>query len=327
MREIKKHIEQKIFSKVYLLTGDEDYLIMQARTLLKRALVNEGDDMNFKVYEDSKVDMNELYSLASTFPFFAEKRVILLDRTGILKSGKEELVQVFEDAPDTTCIIICEPEADKRTKAYKWIKKNGYIGEFLKKNQTDQVLVRFIATLLGKEKIQIRESDAYELLSMTGNDMYQIKSEVDKIISYMGEEKIVTRQMIKDIVFNEVQDKIFDLVTAIAEGNKEAALSYYEDLVILREPPMHILYLIVRQYRLLTIIKDMKNERRSDADIAKAAGIPPFAVRRYQGQLTHYNLSELENCLRICIEKEQDIKEGKMGDQLALESLIMELLG
>lgn len=326
MKEIKKQIKENNYSKVYLLTGDEEYLITQAKNMLKNALLPQEDTMNYHLYEETKIDLAELSENACTFPFFREKRVIILDRTGILKSGKDELVKIFDQMPDTTCMIICEPEVDKRSRGYKWIKKNGYIGEFFRKDQAEKVLLRFIASLLAREKIQIRENDALLLLQMTGNDMYQLKNEVDKLISYMGEEKIVTREMINAVISDEAENKIFDLVASIAEGQKNKAMGYYNDLLVLREPFMHILYLITRQYRVLSVVCDMKKQRKPDTQIAQVAGIPRFTIRKYESQLRHYDQKKLERCLKKCVNAEQKIKEGKIGDQMALETLIMELL-
>ena len=159
MKEIRRQIKEQDFQRVYLLTGDENYLILQAKELLVHAMVAEGDEMNYAVFEDSKIDLQQLRELAMTYPLFATKRVLVLDRTGIFKSGKDAFVEILQALPETTCVIICEPEVDKRSKAYKWIKKNGYVGEFLKKDQTEKVLMRWVAALLGKEKKKIRESD------------------------------------------------------------------------------------------------------------------------------------------------------------------------
>lgn len=326
MKEIKKHIKERQFAKVYLLVGDEEYLIAQCRSLLEKALTNGPDDMNYKRYSEGKMDLSEVYQLASTYPFFSEKRLIMMDRMGILKTGKDELLKILDEMPDTTCIVICESEADKRSKVYKWIKKNGYVAEFWKKDQTEKTLLRFIAVLLSRAGIQIRESDASLLLSMVGTDMYQIKNEVEKLISFMGEETVVTSWHIQQIVYGEVQNKIFDLVSAIAEGKKKQALSYYNDLMVLREAPSHILALIIRQYRILTVMKDMKNQRRPDAEIASNIGIPPFVVRKYDHQLRSYRSDTLQECYHNCIKAEQDFKSGLMTDQLSLETLIIRLI-
>lgn len=326
MKEIKRQIKEKSFYKVYLLTGDEPYLVLQAKHMLKKAMVKEGDTMNYAAFTDGKADINTLQQLAFTYPFFSEKRVLLLDGTGILKTGKDEFVNIMEKMPETTCIVICEPEVDKRSKVFKWIKKNGYVAEFLKKNQTEKVLLRWIATLLGKEKKQIRENNALYFLQKTGDDMFQIKNETDKLIAYVGEREEITKADIDAIVSGEVQDKIFELVDAIANGNKTAALQYYNDLILLKEPPMHILFLIVRQYRILHIIANMRGLRKTDDAIAKTAGIPRFVIRKNEKQLRRYGEKTLEKCMEECIQIEEEIKTGRIGDQIGVETLICKLL-
>ena len=289
-------------------------------------MVKEGDAMNYAAFTDGKVDINTLQQLAFTYPFFSEKRVLLLDGTGILKTGKDEVVNIMEKMPETTCIVICEPEVDKRSKVFKWIKKNGYVAEFLKKNQTEKVLLRWIATLLGKEKKQIRENNALYFLQKTGDDMFQIKNETDKLIAYVGEREEITKADIDAIASGEVQDKIFELVDAIANGNKTAALQYYNDLILLKEPPMHILFLIVRQYRILHIIANMRGLRKTDDAIAKTAGIPRFVIRKNEKQLRRYGEKTLEKCMEECIQIEEEIKTGRIGDQIGVETLICKLL-
>ena len=234
-------------------------------------------------------------------------------------------MDILNELPDTTCMILVEPEADKRTKIYKWIKKNGYVGEFLKKDQTEKVLMRWVAALLAKEKKKIRESDVRLFLERVGDDMFQIKNETDKLISYVGERPEIIREDIEAITSGEVQNKIFDLVAAIAEGDKRRALAYYDDLILLKEPPMRILFLILRQYRILLLISNMRNLHKPDKDIAQAAGIPVFAIRKNASQLRGYTLVMLEHCIASCIQVEEEIKTGRIGDQIGVETLIVGL--
>ena len=325
MKEITKNIKEKQFHKVYLLTGDEDYLLFQSRQMLKNALVLEGDEMNFHSFEESKIDLAEVAALASTFPFFSEKRVLLFNQTKILKTGKDEFLKVLEEMPETTCIIICESEVDKRSKVYKWIKKNGYVAELMKKDQKERTLLNFLARILAKEKKQIREEDARYFLERVGEEMYQIRNEAEKLISYLGQETIVTREAIDAVVSVQIQDKIFDMVTALAQKNQSLALGYYNDLLLLKEPVMHILYLIVRQYRILVILKETNSLRKSEAEMAKAAGIPPFTLRKYGTQMRLYSQEQLESCLSRVLKLEEEIKTGILPDQIGLEMLLIEL--
>ena len=50
MKEIRRQIKEKQYHKVYLLTGDEEYLVGQAKNMLKNALVKDGDEMNCTLF-------------------------------------------------------------------------------------------------------------------------------------------------------------------------------------------------------------------------------------------------------------------------------------
>ncbi len=325
MKELRQHIKDNRFNKVYLLTGDEDYLLNQARNLLLHALVREGDQMNCLVIENSKIDFRELEDFSMTYPFFADKRVIILDRTGVIRSGKDQFAALLKRLPDTTCMIICEGEVDRRSAAYRWIKKNECVKEFLKKSQTEKMLLRWIAALLGKENKRIREKDAAYLIERTGTDMYQLSNEVAKLISYTGSAQEISRQDIEAICSGEIQSKIWDLVSYITAGDKQMALHTFQELAALREPFMRILFLIIREYRILLIISEMDDCHKSDSEIAKTAGIPVFALRRTWSRLKDYTTEDLEYCISRCVQMEEEIKSGRIQERTGLEYLIIGL--
>ncbi len=326
MKEIQRQIKEHDFSPVYLLTGDEEYLAIQAKNALKQALVHEDDAMNYTLFDSPNVDIHELTELARTMPFFAEKRVIALEKTGIIKSGKDAFIDILDHLPPTTCLILWEAEADKRSKVYKWIKKNGCVREFLKKDQTEKTLASWVASMLHQSGKKIRERDALYFLERVGEDMFQIKNETDKLIAYVGDRDVVERSDIEASASEEVMNKIFDLITAIAEGRKSRAMAYYNDLLLLKEPPMRILFLILRQYRILLLLLDLRSRGSSHKEMAQAAGIPAFAVRKNLSQLSGYDKAELEQCISSCLETEEAVKTGRMTDSNVLEVLIMSML-
>ena len=68
--------------------------------------------------------------------------------------------------------------------------------------------------------------------------------------------KEVTMQDVDDICTTQITNKIFEMVEAVAEKQQKKALDYYYDLLALKEPPMRILYLLTRQFKLLLQVKD-----------------------------------------------------------------------
>ena len=86
---ISEDIKNRTFKPVYLIFGDEGYLRENYRRRLTEALVTPGDTLNWASYSGAGVSAKEVVSLASTMPFMAEKRVILVRDSGWFKTSCE----------------------------------------------------------------------------------------------------------------------------------------------------------------------------------------------------------------------------------------------
>ena len=103
MKSLQEDIKNQDFKKVYLLCGEEDYLKQQYKRKLKQALLPDEDTMNFAYFEGKKTEPGEVISLADTLPFFAERRVLLLENTGFFKGQCQELPEYLAGLPDYFC--------------------------------------------------------------------------------------------------------------------------------------------------------------------------------------------------------------------------------
>ena len=86
MRNITADIKSGSFKPVYLLYGSEDYLKKWLRDRLKKAIVPDGDTMNYSYFEGNKIVVKEVIDMANTLPFFAQKRLIIIENSGFFKS-------------------------------------------------------------------------------------------------------------------------------------------------------------------------------------------------------------------------------------------------
>ena len=91
MKDLIEDIRKKEFQKVYLLCGEEPYLRQLYKKKLTEAVLPEGDTMNLSVYTGKNVDPKAVIDQAETMPFFADKRLILLEDTGFFKNASPEL--------------------------------------------------------------------------------------------------------------------------------------------------------------------------------------------------------------------------------------------
>ncbi|MDO4602262.1 MAG: DNA polymerase III subunit delta [Eubacteriales bacterium] len=321
MKSIQEDIKTGNFKQSYLLFGEEAYLKHQYKEKLLNALNPDGDTMNFSRYEGKGIDVRQVIDLCETMPFFAERRVILLEDTGFFKNKCEEFADYMKNLPDYLVLVFSESEVDKRSRMYKAVKSGGRVTEFAK--QDEKTLMRWAAGLLGKEGKKITQRDMEFFLTKTGTDMGNIRMELEKLIMYTEGQDIVTAEDIEAICVTQTTNKIFDMVRAVTEKNQKRALELYYDLLTLKEPPMRILFLLAKQFRQLLLTKKMTGEGASQNEIATRLGVPSFVVRNISACARSYTVEELEKAVEDFVDAEEAVKTGRLGDVLSVELLIV----
>ena len=81
--------------------------------------------------------------------------------------------------------------------------------------------------------------------------MENLGQELEKLFCYCMNHTEITAADIDEICTTQIGNHIFDMVDAVAAKEQKKALDYYYDLLTLKEPPMRILYLLTRQFRIL----------------------------------------------------------------------------
>jgi len=322
MKRLNEDIKTKQFEQMYLLYGEENYLKRQYKRNLTRALVAEGDTMNYAYYEGKKVAINDVIDLAQTMPFFAERRLLVLENTGLFKSGGGDFAEYLTGLPETTYFVFIENEVDKRSKIYKTVKTKGHVEELSFQDQ--ETLKKWIFQLVRKEEKRIETMTVNHFLHKVGTNMENIFSEMEKLFSYTYERDWITKEDVDKVCVTEIGNHIFEMVSAVAEGKQKKALSLYYELLALKEPPMRILFLMTRQYRTLLQVKELVRSRYSRQEIAGKVGLPPFVTGKYMDQVKGFKTARLRQVLEQGAKLEERVKTGLLQDNLAVELFIVE---
>ena len=322
MQQLIQDLKNQSYKQMYLLYGEEDYLRKQYRDKLKEALVSPDDTMNYHYFEGKDINVGEIIDLAETLPFFADRRVIILENSGLCKSGGDALAEYLKQPAESVVIILVETQTDKRSRLFKVIKEQGRASEFVVQNE--QTLKRWIASLAKQDGKKISEATAEYFLEKTGTDMANIRTEWEKLVCYAMNKEIIEMADIEAVCTQRVSNRIFDMVAAIAEKRQKEALDMYHDLLTLKEPPMGILALIARQFNLMLQVKELQQKGMSGRQIADKVGLAPFIVQKYERQASRFKMRELKEALSACVEADEAVKSGRLNDVLSIELLIIE---
>ena len=214
MKSLNEDLKTGKFKQIYLLYGEEAYLKKQYKERFIKAMLPEGDTMNYAYYEGKNTDIKEVIDLAETLPFFAERRLIVFENTGFFKSAGADLADYIGDMPDTTYFIFIESEVDKRSRLYKAVKAKGHIVEL--GVQDENTLRRWVQGLVKKEHKTMEPGDIVYFLNKVGTDMENITKELEKLVCYAMDRDALTREDIDAVCVTQITSHIFEMVNAVA---------------------------------------------------------------------------------------------------------------
>ena len=325
---VRRHIEEGTFSRLYLLFGDESYLVNQYKSALVSALTNEGDTMNFTTYSSDSFDMNSVTSDALTMPFLAEHRVVLVEDSGIFDKSESDFLSILDQMADTNVLIFCERNVNKTKKAYLHTSKNE-LATCLEFNTPDmQTLTKWILGILSEDDLKVRATVPDKFFDAYGADknMYLLKNEATKLHDYCMEKGTITDEDVDMLCINSVEDKIFDMCRFISEKKSEQAINLYNDLCAIKTPPMTIISLIARQYNQLLQVKQMLDDGMRVSDISKAMKMKDFSTQQLIKICRNYSKREILHAIDRCYDLRMSIMNGTLTDKNAAEQLIIRLL-
>ena len=322
MKKIAADIQQNNYKPVYLLCGDEVYLRKQFRDRLKAGILS-GDDtnMNYSYFEGKQIDVNEIVQVSQTLPFFAERRLIVIENSGFFEKASEAMISVINELPETTFIVFAEEKIDKRSKFFKAVKEKGYVSELNTPNS--EQLLSWAAGYFKRANFQISRDTLTYMLTKSGQDMENISNEIEKLICYAQGRDTITTADVDEVCVTQITKRIFDMVEAIARKDQKRALGLYADLLAMKEQPLTILALISRQFNQLLMVKELAAQGvRSDV-IEEKVGMKSFVVNKCISQARAFSKETLREAIETCTEYDEAFKSGKMDDQLAVEMLIV----
>jgi len=327
MRELNQHLKEGKFARAYLLYGDEVFLLSHFRKRLEDAVMQDNDPTFNLDILPSRTSAADIISSCETLPFMGEHRLVILKNSGLFETGRkddsEALAKYIEDIPDTAVLVFVESSIDKRGKLFKRVKDMGMIFEAQRPKEGE--LVEWAMKMAAHNKKAFPRAVAFHLVRNVGEDMQLLHVEISKLLTYVGDALEITTQHVDAICTKSLNVKIFDLMRAITKKDKKTAVKLYGDLMTLKESPFMVLSMVARQFRFYIQCGHLAKAGVSQQNIAKQLAQNPFAVKEFIEGSRNFSLEAMKQALMECLEADYAIKTGEIGDELAVEMLLVKL--
>jgi len=332
-KTIENDIKTNQIKGVILLYGQESYLIdWSVKTLIDRYINPACREFDMIRFNGQTAAFEEIRNSIETLPMFSEKKLILVEKLKCLEAESEDEKKwqdYLREIPDYCLLIFINETVDARRRLIKTINEVGKSYEF--DQLPESFLKKFIAKQLkagGKTaKAQIiddfiSESGYYD--KNTSYTLYNLDHDLTKLLAHASGEAIL-QEDIRQTLSGNIERDVFAMMEAIGKGNKGSAFQMLNHLFLFGENEYKILGLISSQYENVTMIKEMKEEGKSLAEISDCLGLNAYRARLLLALSEKYTLSRLKSIMLSVYKVDRRIKTGVLDKNLALEVFIAEI--
>lgn len=323
MKQLRDEVSNGKLKSIYVLYGEEDYLKDHYAKMIKQCVTKEnGEDFNI-LRINGKFNLEGFEIFLSSPPIFNDKKVCIVKNSGVLSKANEEektrIIAALENAAAGATVVFCENSVDKRSALYKFItKQNGGIYEFKYQKEVD--LRNWVKRHLQEEKMSMSDEDITYFLNSADKGMYEILSEITKLINYKRLEGIITKADVDALTCKSVENRVFEMLNKLYSGDMQSVYKMLGDLKTLKTEPVMLVSLIFGEYSKIRKVKLFCEEMPQNEALARA-GIR-FYGNEYLRKAKATSLKTLDNIISMCRECDCEIKSGAADKWLAINKLI-----
>jgi len=320
---------------LYILHGDEEFRRTAAIKELKRKL---GDpalvDMNTTFLDGRKLQFGELAEACKAIPFMLPARLVIV--RGLLErveQGNRELREALLDyipkLPPTTWLVLEEErtigEDNPILAEARKLEKAGKAKVLTFERLKGEKLNAWIRERAEEKGIEITLEAVEELAAFVGDELRILDSELDKLAAYVNGQRPVTRDDVHALVSYIREASIFSMVDAMGRKDAKSALDVLHRLLDQGEHPLAILGMVVRQIRIMILVKALLKRGYSAKQIARRLRLHTFVVEKAIRQASSFSTRQLKAIYQRLLELDVEMKTGRTEGSVALELLVTAL--
>lgn len=326
----------------YLLHGKDEY---RRSVELHRMKAKLGDpttvDLNTTVLDGRKVTIDELAFACDAIPFLSDRRLVIVydlaarfERTpgdepdGAQQDSEflERLEEYLGQLPESARLVFLEDRKIKKGNPIHRLvsaSDRGYEKEFAPLRPGD--LNRWITDRVEEKGGRMDTAAIRVLATYVGNDLRLLGHEIDKLLTYAGDERSVTEGDAKLLVGYAHEADIFQMVDALGTRDTSQAMELLEKLLAEGQHPLYLLRMITRQFRILLQTKELQSRGTPAGDVKTLLRLHPYVAKKTMAQARNFSIRQLEGIYHRLLEIDAAVKTGEMEDHLALNMFVAEL--
>ena len=314
---------------VYLYRGEEKYLTnVRIQKIISDSKV---DELNLTTYDCQEVNLENAIRDAKTEPFLSKVKVVIIKNPQFLESDKTNhnvdlLINYLENPNEDTILIINASgmKVNDNTKAMKALLKEATV---VNTNAiSEEEFKAWLKTECSNQGNVVMKNSSAELFYKTmGVDLTTAKTEVDKMITYVGPDGVIDEEVTKMLLYKTNQNEVYNLTNAIFNKDKDSVMNIYYELTKYEKDPTVLINLITRSFKdtLLVKLYDMKglNQNTIASKMKMSSGRIYYILKNAK----NYDLEDIESNIQKLANLDLKIKTGAIDKRIGFEEFLLSI--
>lgn len=308
----------------YLLYSSDGAILNKEINDLEKKLDISDNDIIYYNIDDIDGIINEV----STIGMFSLNKFIIINMDSYFKDKKNipniNLLENYFDSYNSNSylVFVCNSDSiDSRKKIVNLIKKYGIVKKL---EVNDNYLNDYVNNYLKDNGYKINNGDVVYFINRVGNNINNVTNELDKLMLYKINDKIINRNDIDLLTVENIDDSIYDLVNCILKNDNEKAIKLYNNFINNGMDVNQIVAIIAAQIRLLYQVKRLYNSGKSNDEIAKILEFKSvYRVKYLLSDSYYYSESDLVKYLSKLADIDNAIKTSNGDGNMLMQLFIV----
>ena len=324
--EASKTFTKDKFLPVYFFFGNDYYSIDVVIRELESAIAPfiRSDFDKEIIYGDDKVNLSQLLSMASSFPFGSDKKFILFKEFDKVRDINS-LADYARNPPlYTTIVFIFNGELQHPEKEpYTSLIKQKFI--FEAKELKGENLIDWLIDIARKNGRQLSRDNAQLLTEISGGNRSMLEDQLEKIFIYLGSEKVIDYATIEALSASLKENTIFELQDALGRKDKAKSVKILYNLLDKGTEPVFIIAMLTKYLSGLSRVNEMKGKIPDDV-AARIVGTHPFYYKNYKAAKEKFSDRDLFRSVNALLNADILLKTTSFDPKSLFTVLITDIL-
>jgi len=341
--EVMAEVKSGQARPVYLVTGEEQYLVERVLAAIRAVVVGGGiAQFNEERFVAGETDADRVISAARTLPMMAKQRLVVVrslerwesraqdpdaaesEDVDTSRTGPLDRLAQYAAAPvSSACLVLTATKIHGSRKLMTLARKGGFL--VLCEPLARANLPMFIVHEAKERGHPVDATVADLLAEIAGPELSSVADALERLSLYVGPGQPLTEDAIATCIIRMRQSTVWELIGAVGKRDLGPALRALEDVYDPRDRGLRLIALLAWSVRQLIKFDVAQRSGASPDEAARRAGAPPFKSRELAAQVRQLQGHELERWLLLLAEADLELKGSKRPARSTVEDTIVQM--